>query len=996
MLRLTSTDNRNSADMYYGQDVREVLKSLPDKSVHMIATSPPYYGLRDYGADGQIGLEESPEEYVRILVEVMREARRVLRDDGTLWLNLGNSYASNGVYINTWSEKEEHKDKKNFHSNHPERYKDRKAVRGGDWGIKAKDLMGIPWRVAFALQADGWYLRSDIIWCLSGGTWVYARTQKGDMPITLKDLSRLDPTTVKLWDGGKWTQLIKMTKSTRSGSELRIHLRSGERISCTATHRFPTNRGLLCASDIQMGDVLQSCILPEPEKVKDCALDEDAAWFAGLYIAEGSMSGNKIQIAGHVKEEVRWERVQQIATKFGGSATRTIDGNCMNIRVYGKVLNALLNEFVTGHTAHDKGFAPVVWRYSNRFIEAMIDGYLSGDGCWCGDRWRLGFCRNYNLERDLRTACARLGYTLTLKSVQVDFDGRKFPAFRGELRKECSDHHNHKNRNEVVKIQKAGCRQVYDLEVADAPHLFALASGILTHNSKSNPMPEKVFDRPTKSHEYVFLLTKQAQYFYDRKGGQEPAQFRASGTLKRKDATERGCPHSGSDGNIPWEGTTRNRRSVWSISLQPYKEAHFACVDDETEALTPSGWKHQEQLRDGDLIMAYQEGVLLWQPAEFHRYPYKGNLIAIEKRDSSQRLTPNHRCLVRYRSGNIAVVLAENLTPRMEIPTLAKWGEPSTIQIGQDWAELLGWYIAEGCDHHPGYIYLFQSLSANPTKVNRIRTLLNSLNADFKESLRERLGSFTGKPSIEVSWGVRGVVAHRLQELAPNKTLSMHLATGLPADEAASLLDGLISGDGHRRKDGRSCFIQKDVTCLEAVQVLGLRLGYRAQIGFRKDSMGAVYFTQGQWLTLRGTNGRGPAFTQEQYCGVVWCPSVPSGFWLARRKGKPFITGNTFPEELVGNMIKCGSSGKGCCPHCGAPWQDAPTCKCPEHEPVPCTVMDIFSGSATTGKVAWGLGRNYIGIDLNPDYLPLAQGRLLNTPAQAFREPGTNPLNDLW
>ncbi len=164
MLRLTSTDGRNFADLYYGQDVREALKSLPDKSVHMIATSPPYYGLRNYGVDGQIGLEESPEEYVKTLVEVLREARRVLRDDGTLWLNLGDSYATNGVYINAWAGKEENQDKDNLHSNHPERYKDRKAVRGGDWGIKAKDLMGIPWRVAFALHADGWYLRSDIIW----------------------------------------------------------------------------------------------------------------------------------------------------------------------------------------------------------------------------------------------------------------------------------------------------------------------------------------------------------------------------------------------------------------------------------------------------------------------------------------------------------------------------------------------------------------------------------------------------------------------------------------------------------------------------------------------------------------------------------------------------------------------------------------------------------------------------------------------------------------
>ena len=111
-------------------DVMDGLRSLPDRSVHCIITSPPYWGLRDYGVEGQIGLEPTPEEYVQRIVAVFREARRVLRDDGTTWLNLGDCYA-----------------------------RSRSA-----WGLKAKDLVGIPWRVAFALQEDGWYLRSDIIW----------------------------------------------------------------------------------------------------------------------------------------------------------------------------------------------------------------------------------------------------------------------------------------------------------------------------------------------------------------------------------------------------------------------------------------------------------------------------------------------------------------------------------------------------------------------------------------------------------------------------------------------------------------------------------------------------------------------------------------------------------------------------------------------------------------------------------------------------------------
>jgi DNA modification methylase len=127
----------------------DVLKTLPDCSVNCCITSPPYYGLRDYGVDGQIGLEETPEEYVQKLVAVFREVRRVLKDDGTLWLNLGDTYAASRSYQVTDNK---HKDVGNKigHSVPP--------------GLKQKDLIGIPWMVAFALRADGWYLRQDIIW----------------------------------------------------------------------------------------------------------------------------------------------------------------------------------------------------------------------------------------------------------------------------------------------------------------------------------------------------------------------------------------------------------------------------------------------------------------------------------------------------------------------------------------------------------------------------------------------------------------------------------------------------------------------------------------------------------------------------------------------------------------------------------------------------------------------------------------------------------------
>lgn len=160
--------NHSGVSIYCG-DCIEVLPQLPDSSVHCCVTSPPYWGLRDYGTVGQVGLEKTPEEYTERLVEIFREVRRVLRDDGTLWLNLGDSY------YGSWQ---------NYGGGNRGAGKQRPIVKGSQaqnpvWEglegyrpagtqphsiLKSKDLIGIPWRIAFALQANSWYLRSDIIW----------------------------------------------------------------------------------------------------------------------------------------------------------------------------------------------------------------------------------------------------------------------------------------------------------------------------------------------------------------------------------------------------------------------------------------------------------------------------------------------------------------------------------------------------------------------------------------------------------------------------------------------------------------------------------------------------------------------------------------------------------------------------------------------------------------------------------------------------------------
>jgi len=140
-------------------DCLDVMREMPDKSINCCVTSPPYWGLRNYGVDGQLGLEKTPGEYVEKMVVIFREVKRILREDGTLWLNLGDSYATRLAGHGGFGKWTTGGDPAPPSGTVSTLKRSRKEIK-----TKPKNLVGIPWRVAFALQADGWYLRSDIIW----------------------------------------------------------------------------------------------------------------------------------------------------------------------------------------------------------------------------------------------------------------------------------------------------------------------------------------------------------------------------------------------------------------------------------------------------------------------------------------------------------------------------------------------------------------------------------------------------------------------------------------------------------------------------------------------------------------------------------------------------------------------------------------------------------------------------------------------------------------
>ncbi len=659
---------------YYQDDSATILcgssLSLNIEPVQCVVTSPPYWGLRKYdgeqsmiwGGDpdcehewghslpahhkgqvrdnkavtfenaigqnaeagsycllcgawrGAYGLEPTPEMYVYHTVLFLRAIRDVLKDDGCCFFNVGDSYASGkGSCFNPGGGENSLGQGRKAEGAHP---LDRGNVSElHAVGLKPKDLVLIPFRVALAAQADGWWVRSDIIWtkCLSGGTRLYAKTQKGEMPAMLKDLVRLKPKTVQLWDGKKWNQVVEwgeVVPSTRRtkfsslrrsakyrgtkvppvGGDIEIEFRNGERIGCTRNHKWPTQRGDVCASDLRIGDVIAWTPLPEPARpiIPSNLADKDTGWFVGMYLAEGSQSNGTLQFSGHLQETARHERLRQIAESFHGTcAVHQTTNNGSTANINGPILKALVDTYISGKIAKNKHLHPRCWARSNDFLANLLQGYIEGDGYQRENgSWRLGYCNNDQLTADLRTLAARLGMSVHLRrGISVNTTtGKRHKCWRGDIVTRAD--HRRIPDGEVMAIRQSRARKFWNVTLTDEPHSFALASGICTKNS--NPMPESVTDRPTNSHEHIFLFTKNAKYYWDQDAVKEEAIH--EGRIVKASLAGAQNTESRGTGDAPngamrtaWGFSQhdtlvhgRNLRDVWTIATQPSGFKHYA------------------------------------------------------------------------------------------------------------------------------------------------------------------------------------------------------------------------------------------------------------------------------------------------------------------------------------------------------------------------------------------------------------------------------------
>lgn len=606
---------------------------LADESVDLIITSPPYFALRSYRDgdqhyEGQVGSEPTPQAFLEALWEVTKECWRVLKPTGSLFVNLGDKRSGSGGHNNSgltrslprvakgYAEGTAHKRAGTqvvaaTRRNAPDRYN--QAAFG-----RPKSKMLLPHRFAIGCEdgmADpdgiGWIVRQDIVWskpnCLSGGAIVYAQVKGRPLAIKVHDLCRAyQPADVKLWNGSAWTQVVWWEPTPRTdGGQVELVLRSGERIGCTLEHRWPTQRGLVAADDIVVGDVLETARLPEGEATPEALDDEMVGWFVGLYIAEGSRSERMIQMAGHLNELARFKRLEELAQAFHGTChVYATGGNAASINLSGNLLHAILDTYVGGRTAKDKHLQPKAWQRSNRFLRAVLDGYLSGDGHQTDDgRWVVGFTANDSLASDLRVLAARLGFSARLRRTTHTGFGKEWPGWHGNIVMDPT--RRRRPDSEVVALDLSRARQFWDIGVADDPHLFALASGVLTHNS----LPESVTDRVRDSHEYWFQLTKQGRYFSAVDEVREP---HAASTMSRGGGRNGARVHPGGvhahgliEGKRGWEGGTNVLGalpgSVWTIPSEPLTipEAvkahynlpdHFAAFPQEWPRRLILGW----------------------------------------------------------------------------------------------------------------------------------------------------------------------------------------------------------------------------------------------------------------------------------------------------------------------------------------------------------------------------------------------------------------------
>lgn len=524
-------------------DCVKVLSQLEAKSVDCVITSPPYWGLRFYGKNaemdwpdgwhGQLGLEPDFNTYVDHIAQVFREIKRVLKDKGSLWLNMGDTYAGG------WGAEGKPEDWEDLHTRHKEKYPTHSVTKHAS--LPAKCLIEIPSRVVLRLiDNEGWILRNRVVWykrnCLSAYTRVFARVNGKPIRAALRDILRLDgEKELPSYDTEGRFLWTRITWSLAGRNPARkLFFEDGTSETITHEHEVPVrNNGpepiLKRIRDLNIGDMLLDYSAFKIEGDIDSIYDEEAGYLIGVYLAEGNKLSDRegFQMAFHSeKDEAMIRRVEAVISgRFGEQPYRfQKEGKSLRLAVSSGVVGAIMDKFVAGSTSHNKHLTRDALLYGHHFLNGVLHGFLDGDGYWeqQNKRWRISITVNEALASDL-AFIAHLSKWRVRRYRQTARIGEKtYPIIRIELRPKhpTPPIHGDIRTKKLVRIEETTPIDNFDIEVDNPSHLFVLDSGLVVHNH----MPSSVKDRLANSHEYIFHLVKQQRYYYDLDSIREPHQ----------------------------------------------------------------------------------------------------------------------------------------------------------------------------------------------------------------------------------------------------------------------------------------------------------------------------------------------------------------------------------------------------------------------------------------------------------------------------------------
>jgi DNA modification methylase len=667
----------------YCGDCREVLRGMPDESVHCVVTSPPYYSLRDYGVEpvvwngdelcehvwgeeipnskeerrspeelsssstldggkqkvmqwqikgpktsgqfcqkcgawlGSLGLEPSPELYVKHIVDIFREVRRVLRSDGVAFVNIGDSYFGGKGQSGTKGSQHQdnrHETGQSLNTGYQTLggWKETKPSDGRHATLKPKDLCLIPQRLAIALQDSGWWVRSIIIWsknnpmpeCLDPATFVFIKAKGRVRRVMLDELERMGPNYPKILTPDGWRSILNVWEQY-SSNVMGFDAAKVSHVTASQLHTWPVShdrrrlaihhRATVQLRDSGYKDYLLHYTIDEwlespIVKYWGFDLDYDMGWLVGLYVAEGGFGevrGFRCKFTLHADETGIVARLRQLVrSKLNVSVSQRHIKNYRQVRFSSQEWYAFAKGVVYGKVTTKSLNLDVVLNSPREFRQGIWDGYMAGDGSKRGKDGFIAVSASRLLRDNMAVLASSIGI-ITSKGKRIPKDSRTKKIYKSysiwtpfiskrQTKKGTAA------RQIIIRNKRfiPGIRRMIDVEV-EGDGLFLIDDGLVTHNS--------VRDRPTTAHEYVLLLAKSRKYYYDADAIRESI---SPATIERSKYGWNGKTGDvlrvGRRAGSMWKNASketwdncynlagRNKHTVWTIPTQPYPEAHFA------------------------------------------------------------------------------------------------------------------------------------------------------------------------------------------------------------------------------------------------------------------------------------------------------------------------------------------------------------------------------------------------------------------------------------